>query len=206
MNNRVELKSLAKNQIKGNIFTVFLMTVTTFVICFGFNFIPIGGAIISLMITPALGMGFTMAYLSISKNEKITAGDLFKGFNLTGKSLWLSILIGFFTFLWSLLLWIPGIIKSLSYSAAPWILAENPYLTAGEALNRSKIVMNGHKWELFVLQLSFILWNLLVIITFGIAAIYVTPYMQVTLANFYRKIGISYEDSEPIETEVEVLQ
>lgn len=203
---RAEIKKLAKQQIEGNIFTVFLMTVTSFIICFACNLIPIAGAIIALIITPALGMGFTMAYLSMARNEKITAGDLFKGFNLTGKTLWLSILIGFFTFLWSLLLWIPGIIKSLSYSAAPWILAENPHLTAGEALNRSKIVMNGHKWELFVLQLSFILWDLLVVITFGIASIYVIPYTQVTLANFYRKLGISDEDSELIETEVEVLQ
>lgn len=201
---RAELKSLAKQQIKGKVFTVFLMTVTTFVICFVCNLIPVAGAIISLIITPGLGMGFTMAYLSMSKNENITAGDLFKGFNITGKALWLNILIGFFTFLWSLLFCIPGMIKSLSYSAAPWILAENPHLTAREALNRSKMIMNGHKWELFVLQLSFILWEILVVITFGLAAIYVVPYMQVTLANFYRKLGIS-DENVVVETEVEVL-
>lgn len=84
---------------------------------------------------------------------------LFSAFPSLGKALWLNILIGVFTFLWSLLFYIPGIIKALSYSMANYILADNPEMTAREALRESKIIMHGHKWELFVLNLSFILWN-----------------------------------------------
>ena len=89
---------------------------------------------------------------------------------------------------WSLLFVIPGIVKSFAYSMSYYILADNPELTAKEALNKSKEMMNGHKWDLFVLNLSFFWWYLLVGITFGIAAIYVVPYMNATIVNFYNSI------------------
>ena len=88
----------------------------------------------------------------------------------------------------SLLLVIPGIIKVFSYAAAPFILADNPELTAREALSESKRIMDGHKFDLFVLQLSFFWWSILSAITFGIAYIYVVPYFQATMANFYNDI------------------
>ena len=71
---------------------------------------------------------------------------------------------------------------------APYILAENPELTARQALNLSKEITYGHKMELFVLDLSFIGWCLLGAITFGLAFIYVAPYMNATKANFYNAI------------------
>lgn len=69
-----------------------------------------------------------------------------------------------------------------------YVLADNPELTASEALAKSQSIMRGHKMELFILQLSFIGWFFLVGITFGIAAIYVLPYMSATMANFYNSI------------------
>lgn len=71
---------------------------------------------------------------------------------------------------------------------APYILAENPEMTAKEAIEKSKQITNGHKFDLFVLELSFILWMLLTVFTFGIAGIYVIPYMSATTANFYNLI------------------
>ena len=200
--NRSELKNLAKEQIKGKIFTIFLMSLLVIFIAVACNAILVIGNIAYALIGPGLTIGFIMAYISISKGEEISVESLFKGLNIFAKAFWLNILIGFFTFLWTLLLWIPGVIKSLSYSAAPWILAENPELTASEALNKSKRVMNGYKWDLFILELSFIPWYILVIFTFGIASIYVTPYMEVTLANFYKKIGAFEEEVTILETEI----
>ena len=130
-----------------------------------------------------------MIYLKIANGKEIAIDDIFNGLNIFGKALWLQILVAFYTFLWTLLLYIPGIVKSLSYSASTWILANNPELTASEALSKSKKVMEGHKWDLFILQLSFIPWYILVALTFGIASIYVNPYFEVTLANFYKNIG-----------------
>ena len=93
-----------------------------------------------------------------------------------------------FTTLWSFLFVIPGIIKAYSYSMSFYILAENPDMTARDALNESKEIMKGNKLNLFVLELSFILWAFAIIFTLGIAAIYVEPYMQLTYVNFYHNI------------------
>lgn len=186
--NRAELKAAAKSQIKGNIGMLFLCYLIIFAISLVSGFIPVAGGIVAFVITPPLSVGLVLIYLGLTEGKKVEVGTLFSGFQYFGKSIFLMILVAVFTFLWSLLFCIPGIIKGLSYSMAYYILAENPDMTAREALKESKEIMQGHKWELFVLQLSFILWILLTIVTFGIAAIYVVPYQTCTVANFYQKI------------------
>ncbi|MBQ6143280.1 MAG: DUF975 family protein [Clostridia bacterium] len=93
-----------------------------------------------------------------------------------------------FTFLWSLLFFIPGIIKAYSYSMSPYIMAENPNIGALEAITKSKEMMKGHKFEFFILDLSFIFWYLLILITCGFASIYIAPYVNATRTNFYLKL------------------
>ena len=93
-----------------------------------------------------------------------------------------------FIFLWSLLLIIPGIVKSFSYAMTPYILKDHPEMNWKEAITESRRMMDGHKGELFVLYLSFIGWLILTCLTFGILAIYVTPYMQMTVTDFYRSL------------------
>lgn len=129
-----------------------------------------------------------MVYLVIANNQSVDLGDMFKGFNILGKALWLNIITTFFTFLWSLLFVILGYIKMISYSMVPYILAENLTMTYRETLNKSKEIMNGHKMDYFVLSLSFIGWYMLVGITFGLAEIYVGPHVSATVANFYNSI------------------
>lgn len=185
---RAELKSRAKEQIKGKIGLFFLMELIILAITAACVLIPFVGWVAIFIITPAFNLSFCIIYLSLSRNEDISISHLFKGFNQTGRALWLNILISFFTSLWSLLFIIPGIIKIYSYSMAFYILADNPELTAREALRKSKEMMAGHKMDLFVLELSFIGWALLSVITFGIASIYIVPYMNATMANFYESI------------------
>ncbi len=105
-----------------------------------------------------------------------------------GKSILLFILIQVFTFLWSLLFIIPGIIKFYSYRMSFFILADNPEISAADALNESKRIMQGHKFDLFMLDVSFIWWYVLTFITLGIASIYVIPYVNTTVTNFYRSL------------------
>lgn len=94
-----------------------------------------------------------------------------------------------YVFLWSLLFVIPGIVKSYSYRMVPYILAENPDLTTDEALALSKQMMDGQKWRAFVLDLSFIGWILLSILTLGILVIfYVNPYIEATNAELYHAL------------------
>ena len=188
MPDRVTLKSYAKQQIRGNIGILFLCYLISGAIVAALGFVPAVGAFGAPLASPVFSMGITMIFLALSYGEKPRVVDVFLGFNIFGKALWLSIIMGFFTFLWSMLLVIPGIIKAISYSMAPYILAENPRLTAREALNESKRIMRGHKMEYFVLSLSFILWGLLTMITLGIAAIYVAPYMQATMTNYYHAV------------------
>ncbi len=185
---RIELKSAAKEQISGKIGILFVMMLIVGVIGGACAFIPVLGPIGTLIITSAFEISLCMIYLKLAKNEEISIGDLFNGFNITGKAVWLSIITYIFTFLWSLLFIIPGIIKVFSYAMAPYILADNPELTAREALNNSKEIMDGHKFDLFVLQLSFFWWYILGAITFGIAYIYVVPYVSATTTNFYNSI------------------
>ncbi|MCR4775831.1 MAG: DUF975 family protein [Saccharofermentans sp.] len=90
-----------------------------------------------------------------------------------------------YEFLWSMLFIIPGIIKSYSYWMVPYITAANPNLSASRVFEISKKTMSGEKWRTFVLQLSFIGWELLAILTFGIGAYFLAPYQETTYAELY---------------------
>ena len=196
---RVELKNEAKEQIKGKIGILFLIFLIIAMIEVGSSFVPVIGWFAAIIIVPAFEMSVCMIFLNLSKGEDVSVGDAFKGFNITGKAVWLYILTILFTFLWSLLFIIPGIIKAFSYSMAPFILADNPNFTASEALSESIKIMNGHKFDLFVLQLSFFLWYILGAITFGIAYIYVVPYFEATMTNFYNEIKDKKIEAEVVQ-------
>jgi len=93
-----------------------------------------------------------------------------------------------FTLLWSLLLIIPGIIASLSYSQTYYILADDEKISAREAIKKSKKIMMGNKWKYFVLGLSFLGWFILSIFTLGIGLIWLLPYMNISMAKFYEDV------------------
>jgi uncharacterized membrane protein len=95
------------------------------------------------------------------------------------------ILRSIFVFLWTLLFVIPGIIKALAYSQTFYLLADHPELSATEAIQKSQDLMRGHKGRLFWLNLSFIGWYLLGALALGVGTIFVIPYHQMALANFY---------------------
>ena len=108
-----------------------------------------------------------------------------------------------YTALWMLLLIIPGLIKSYSYAMVPFILMDEPELSGNEVITRSREMMNGHKWRTFVLDLSFIGWILLTIITCGIVGVFWTnPYMYSTRAALYHELrGTVVPTEAPVVTE-----
>ncbi len=113
-----------------------------------------------------LGYSFTHNYLNIVKNI---------------------FLMDLFIFLWSLLFIIPGIVKAYSYRMIPYLMAEDSNLSFTEAKNLSRQMMDGHKWNTFVLDLSFIPWHILAGITAGIVGVlYVIPYVEYTDVELYR--------------------
>lgn len=180
--NRVQLKTIAKQQLQGNIGMLFVCLLITWVLS---NSVP---GLASLIVAPPLTLGMSMIFLGLTRNESPEINTLFSGFSYIGPAILLNIMIAVFTCLWSLLFVIPGIIKAISYSMAYFVLADNPELSAKEALDESKRITSGHIGDLFVLYLSFIPWVLLGAITCGLALIYVVPYMQTTMANYYLEL------------------
>ena len=186
---RQELKAKAKEQIKGNIGILFVILLIGSLISGAACAIPVAGYLAALfVIAPAFNIALIIIFLKLCAGIKPEIAELFQHFNKFWASFKVLFFTGLFTMLWSLLLYIPGIIKALSYSMSMYILAENPDMPALEAIDRSKKMMDGHKMELFVLLLSFIGWYLLCAVTAGIAAIYVIPYVNAAVTNFYNSI------------------
>lgn len=111
-----------------------------------------------------------------------------EGFDRYGKYFIVGAWRGIVTMLWTFLLIVPGIVKYYAYSQVEYIIHDNPNLTAKQALDISKRMTNGFKGQLFVRDLSFILWYLLDAVTFGIATIYVTPYTYTVSAMYYENL------------------
>ncbi|MBR4954890.1 MAG: DUF975 family protein, partial [Clostridia bacterium] len=105
--------------------------------------------IITIIIGGAAKLGYAIFNLKLVDNKEVAVSDLFSQFHRLGDGFCMNFLVGLFTFLWSLLLVIPGIIKQYSYAMTPYILAENPGMTATEAITESRRVMDGNKWRLF---------------------------------------------------------
>lgn len=142
----------------------------------------------SLVIGLLLGVvqfGYIVYCLKVFKQEDTGINELFAYFPMLLKIIGLTLWMELFITLWSCLCIIPGIIAGLRYSQAFFVLAENPDMSIRDCVNESKALMSGRLWEYFVLQLSFILWILLVAVTCGLASLYVQPYMQITYAGYY---------------------
>ena len=123
------------------------------------------------------------------RRENSGVKELFTQFDRFGDGFCLAFLRGLYTALWTLLFIIPGIIASLRYAMAPFIMVENPGMTASQAINASKELMEGHKAELFFLELSFLGWMILNIFTLGIGSFWLNPYMNAAYTAFYRRIS-----------------
>ena len=189
MISRAEIKQQAKEQLKGNLGMIVLCGFMYFAFTFVLALIPYVGSIASIFVAAPIYLGLIMVLLNVTYGEKPEVSTLFAPFsNCFGTSIITNLLVGIYTLGWTLLLIIPGLVKQYSYAMTFYILAENPNMTANEAITESRQIMDGHKFELFVLQLSFIPWMLLCCVTFGIAYIYVIPYMSLTMTNFYHNI------------------
>lgn len=145
-------------------------------------------ALIGFLLAPILTAGvFKLTKLMLDENkfDFNVVLDYFKDLNHALKIVGTAIIVQIIVMIGIFLFIIPGIIFALQYSQAVYIMAQNPEIGIEEALSRSKEMMKGHKTELLVFYLSFILHFLLVIITFGIYTIYLAPYIVTSLTNFY---------------------
>lgn len=129
--------------------------------------------IVSLFIGGAMRLGYARFNLNLIDRKPAVFRDLFSQMDRKWVGFCMNFLTGLYLALWSLLLVIPGIVKTYSYAMTPFILSENPDMPANEAITASRELMDGHKWDLFCLYLSFIGWNILVILP-GLAAVVYT--------------------------------
>lgn len=185
---RATLKSMAKSQIKGNLGILFVISLLVGLITGAVGCIPLVGSVATVLLSAAFSLAMVNIYLNLTDGVKPEIGDLFSQIKNFWPAFKVTFLATVFTLLWSLLLYVPGIIKACSYSQAMYILAEDPTMGARDAINKSKEMMEGHKMEYFVLGLSFIGWAILGAFTFGILYIWLIPYMQTTYANFYKSL------------------
>lgn len=192
-----ELKSRAKEQLRGRwavaIGTVLVANIILdvnvsykVVSRFGMEGLSYSLDLIALLLGGVISMGLCRFLLNMAtKREEPRFETLFSGFSIYLKTLGLNLLITLAVFAGTILFIIPGIIVSLMFSQAFYILSEDPSKSITQCINESVNLMNGHKWEFFYLWLTFIGWWLVAALTFGIGGLWVAPYQKLTEANFY---------------------
>jgi len=189
-----QIRTAAWESLKGKYGTALLIALIGYAIISAASMsYPFG-----MLLVGPVTVGLAFAFLKLSRDITQDVKDVFFGFeSCFVNSFLLSLLTSLFTFLWTLLFIVPGIIKYLSYSMAPYLMADNPEATALESINESKRIMMGHKGRLFCLYLSFIGWFLLACFTFGIGFILLMPYVEAAKAEFFKSVISAMDTQEP---------
>lgn len=145
-------------------------------------------SIVCALLLQVLSAGQAIYHLGIRRGEEMPYGCMLDGFSFAGKVILLSIVTYIYIFLWSLLFIVPGIIAAYRYRFALYNLCENPEMGVMEAIRESKRQTLGFKGSLFVLDLTFLGWKLLVGVSLGILGIWVNPYIMQTEMGYYQQI------------------
>ncbi len=146
-------------------------------------------AVLYFVLGSIVGVGYASFNLKLVDGHETAFETLFAYFTYWKTTAAARFLSGLYIFLWSILFVVPGIVASYSYAMTDFILAEKPDLAASEAIKQSKEMMQGNRWRLFCLHFSFIGWDILAALTFGIGNLWLKPYKQAANAAFYRDIS-----------------
>lgn len=149
--------------------------------------------VLLLLFLPA-AWSFEVAFLSqLREKNSFSLRSLFSGYSDFGRVFSTCFGIGIYTVCWGLLLIVPGIIKAYSYAMASYILLDDNEICAEDAIVKSMKMMDGHKWQLFKLDLLFGLLFLLGIFTLGIAWLWIYPWWYSSRAAFYEELRLENE-------------
>lgn len=157
----------------------------------GIKFLLGGGSfLLMIFLVLPLQVGYMNSMKVYYENRDCNAtSNLFNfGFNNYVHVVATTVLMAVKIMLWSLLLVIPGIVKAFAYAMTPYILVEHPEYSASEAIAASEKMMKGHKYDYFWLELSFIGWYILSVLTLGIGFLWLLPYAQCASAAFYNDL------------------
>ena len=201
-----QLRYNARQQLGNNIFRSIWLNML--LIC---AVIPVAESVLSMtgigviavfLVAGALQFGLARVTTNCAKGAPWEISQMFNGFTEDyAKTLILHLLHSIFLFLWTMLLVIPGIVKSYSYALVYYLQQEpeNVHKEPVDLITQSREWMCGHKWQLFCLDLSFIGWYLLGALCFGIGTLFVVPYHQMARANFYLALRAEKEVYVPSE-------
>ena len=204
MKQNFELRNEAWNTLSGNwgnsVLIYFLISLVSGIISGTVTVLlpelsSIANFATSIFLTYPLIYVFVVKLMSlVRENKPLALNDFINTFKVKySRALPVMGLTFVYIFLWTLLLIIPGIIKSYSYALTVYISEDNPDLTPEECINKSIEMMNGNKWKLFLLDLSFIGWLFLSILTLGIALLWFRPYLETARIYFYEDLKSSLE-------------
>ena len=190
---RAELKARARAQLGGGIFQNLWMMGLAVCVLIGLlesaaaTILPAIGA---LIVIGPLEYGQAYIFLKQARDRQpVQLGDMFRGFQDDfGGTFLIGFLSQLFVALWSLLFIIPGIVKFYAYSMAYYVKLDHPDYGWKACIDESRRLMNGHKWEKFVLDLSFLGWIIVGSLCLGVGMLWVTPYMEATNAQFYEYV------------------
>ena len=213
-----EIRTIARQELKGFWTMPVLATVVYFVIAMVLQtpsyfakipslVIPMSTFtwVIAILVSFPLAYGFTLAFLHFLREDKEdTVEAMFCGFKTYGRAIGVYLLETVLLFLWFLLLFVPGIIKSLAYSLTFFISKDHPELSAYECIKHSEDMMKGHKMQLFLLYLGFFGLAILSVFTLFIGMLWLIPFFQVCLAEFYENLK-EEEDMKLAEAESALL-
>ena len=188
------VKENARNALRANYWPIVAWILLGTAITGACGSLPGIGFVATIFILPVMTCGLCYFSYVTYRGDKADAKELFAGFSdkfmhLVGGYWWMML----FTWLWSLLFIVPGIVKGLAYSMTPYILLDQPQVGARDALKLSMEMTRGHKWEIFKMYLSFIGWGILTVLTFGLVAVfYAGPYAYLTAAGYYYELKALY--------------
>jgi len=185
MTPNAELLSQAKKSLTGKWGVAIATFVVYLILSVALQSIPTLGIIVGLVLSGPFALGLCIFSVNIARNREARLEQMFDGFKNWGTAIAAYLLTAVFVLLWLLLLIVPGIIAALSYSLTLYILVDEPELGAYEAIDKSKMMMDGYKIKLLGLTFMFIGISLLCVLTLGIGFLWAGPWMQVTMAKFY---------------------
>lgn len=160
------------------------------------------GFIFTLLLLP-VGWSYSVSFLGNHRAESddpFGVGNLFVGYRDFRRVLVTALISAIMQILFYCLLIIPGIWMSLRLALVPYILRDNPELSGNQVLRLSAEMMDGYKWKLFLLVLSFLGWAILCIFTLGIGYFWLAPYIDQTMAIFYEEVKADYQGRKGEET------
>ena len=198
-----EVKQWAKEKVKGKRLTILVVLIILSALS-GYSVVNDKDGLLSSLLSIAMSLllfivtvGYAKFMLNFVNDKEYNLNQLWSYFgdwkNLATVWIHETIMI----FLYFLLLIVPGIVKTISYSLVPYIIVDDPNMSSGDVLDLSSKMMNGHKMDYFKLELSFIGWHLLAVLTLGILEIWIAPYQATAMTKFLSEVKSEYEKANP---------